>query len=312
MINIGDQLYVNEKWFWDVIGITNDMAIIQIYYIFGYPKPQITRKSFKYPIKDIFIESESMYKNTSIDENKLRKVIGNLIDQILIQDNILESIILEDGSGTAAVSTSSSTGMGAVTSPGISCTPGVPGTSGSDVAVGGKFLGASSPNGFNFIKKYKKRKKTDKKTENFDFEAYNNSQKDKGIIDTRFSKRHIIDMINMGKSLNHKIESEMFTGKKYNNIVKPLGIANYSESVGSIATLNEDEYKTKLIEFISRPYSEEADSTFSNEININKESIINNPVVKIKAYLNRFKNANIEVFNSTSDDFKTTYNLFSE
>ena len=318
MINIGDQLFINNKWYWDVMGISNDMAIIQVYYMYGYPKPQISRTSFKFPIKDMFLEEDNLYKIVSVDETLLKKTIGNLINQILIQDSILESVNEDGGaaaSGVAMASTAVS-GMGAVTSPGSPSTPGVSGTAGSDIAVGGSFLGTYSPAGYNFNTKKKKIKRKPKphneEFTGFDFKKYNDSQKNKGIIDTRWSRRHIKELINLGKKLNKNIQPEELNNSVLPNSWRPVDVIHYDENTQgqTIENLDEDDYKTRLIEFVTKPYNNVADSKLSNEICINKESLINNPIVKIKSYLKRFKEGNEAAFKEASDDFINTYDLF--
>lgn len=306
MIKIGDQLFVNNKWYFDVIGIYGEDLLIQIFYMFGYPKQQITRKAFKINKNLIFIEKENdIYKYVSISENKLKTLIGTLIDQILIQADldlsivVKESIINEDG-GVAVASAGTTTGMGAVVSPGSPTTPGVSGTAGSDTAIV-----TTSSNGFDFDRSLKKKKKTN---EEFDFVKYNNSQKNKEIIDTRFSKKHIKELIAMGKVLNPKIQSTELN-KTIPNSWKPVGVINYNEN-SSIEKMTEDEYKTNFLEFINRIKEDVIDSEISTELIANKEAFIKNPVVKIKDYLNRFYDANIDLFNTATKDFLNSYNLF--
>ena len=306
MIKIGDQLFVNSKWYFDVIGIYGEDLLIQVFYMFGYPKSQITRKTFKINKNLIFIEKENdIFKFVSVSEPKLKLIIGNLINQLLIQTELdfesnSESNINEDG-GVAIASVGTTAGMGAVVSPGSPTTPGVSGTAGSDTAITTNV----SSNGFDFDKK-KKKKKTN---EEFDFVKYNNSQKDKEIIDTRFSRKHIKQLIAMGKVLNPKIQSTELN-KIIPNSWRPVDVINYNENNNTVEKMTEDDYKTNLLEFINRQKDDAIDYEISAELVANKESFIKNPIVKIKDYLNRFYNANIDLFDTATKDFINSYNLF--
>lgn len=127
-ININDQLYVNNKWYFDVTGINDNIIQVRIQY---KENPNINTFIYKKINldKSIFTKVEELqgFTKCEIDEKILKKTIGNLITRIKVEKDY--SFIFEDGGGVAT--SANSGGMGAVVSPGINSTPGVMGTAGS-------------------------------------------------------------------------------------------------------------------------------------------------------------------------------------
>lgn len=130
----GQQLYVNNKWFFDVSNIEGDKLTIRIKY-----KESSDRQYYLYKNilldKNMFTDVKDMidYVSCKIDEKKLKSIIGSLINLLIKEKNPYS--IKED----ASANVSNTAGMGAVSQPGLSGIAGVPGTAGSgDINVGRK------------------------------------------------------------------------------------------------------------------------------------------------------------------------------
>lgn len=157
-INVNDQLYVNNKWYFDVTGINDNIIQVRIQY---KENPNINTFIYKNLNldKSIFTKVEKIHSFTKceIDEKILKKTIGNLITRIKVEKDY--SFIFEDGGGVAT--SANSGGMGAVVSPGINSTPGVMGTAGSgDIST---ILGPSTMYDDTLGKSFKQHEKDKKK-----------------------------------------------------------------------------------------------------------------------------------------------------
>lgn len=123
-VNINDQLYVNNKWYFDVTNINDNILQVRIQY---KENPNINNYIYKhinfdYKLIDKIEKTNGLIYCT-IDEKKLRNVIGNLINRIKVEPNY--SFLFEDGSG------GDGGGFGDISMPGLSGVPGVPGSAGS-------------------------------------------------------------------------------------------------------------------------------------------------------------------------------------
>lgn len=126
-IKPGDQLFINNKWYFDVKSIDGQDIKVRIKYYEGANKDYFLYKVIKLPVslfKDVMLD-KFMVKVT-VSEKDLKHQIGGLIDRLVKENDIMS--IVED--------------MGAVSSPGMSGTPGVPGSAGSGDIV--SFGGSSS------------------------------------------------------------------------------------------------------------------------------------------------------------------------
>lgn len=127
-LKIGDQLFINNKWYFDIVNIDKDSITVRIKYYEGTTKQYYLYKIIKLPIV-IFTNCEKynfIYK-CNIDNIMLKKQIGGLIDRLVKEIDI--NTILENTGG-----------MGAVVSPGLSGTPGLPGSAGSGDISNGNIL----------------------------------------------------------------------------------------------------------------------------------------------------------------------------
>lgn len=127
VITTNDQLYVNNKWYFDVIDINDNIIQVRIQY---KENPNINNFLYKNINLDktIFtkVEEYKTFIKCEVDENKLKQIIGNLISRIKVE--IDYSFVFEDvGVATSA----NSAGMGAVSMPGVNSTPGMTGSAGS-------------------------------------------------------------------------------------------------------------------------------------------------------------------------------------
>ena len=117
MLNPGLQLYVNNKWYFDVFTTDADKTEVRVKY---YESANLTTpryKVVKIPTK-MFNLKETVGDVTycQINEYDLKNTIGSLINRLVKEVDYNK--IYEDG-------------MGAVVSPGINATPGLSGTPGS-------------------------------------------------------------------------------------------------------------------------------------------------------------------------------------
>jgi len=116
-MEIGDQLYVNNKWYFDIMDIKDGTVVIRIKYkenpkkdIFLYRQIALDINLFK------DIKEKSFIKTCNIDVIELKNIIGTLIDRIVKENDI--TAMFEDG-------------MGSVSMAGVNSTPGMLGTAGS-------------------------------------------------------------------------------------------------------------------------------------------------------------------------------------
>lgn len=128
-IKINDQLFVNGKWYFDVIDINENIVQVRVQYKENNDFKDYLYKSINLD-KDLFEKVETIDNtnliNCEIDENKLRRAIGNLMSRLRIEMDY--SFMFEDvGVATAA----NSAGFGDVSMPGINSTPGAEGSAGS-------------------------------------------------------------------------------------------------------------------------------------------------------------------------------------
>jgi hypothetical protein len=115
-LKAGDQLYVNSKWYFDVKDVNDTDIKVRIKYFEGTNKDYYLYKVIKLPVS-LFVEPtvSNFIVNCKVSEKDLKRQIGGLIDRLVKESDI--SKILEE--------------MGAVSSPGLSGTAGVPGSAGS-------------------------------------------------------------------------------------------------------------------------------------------------------------------------------------
>lgn len=123
----GDQLFVNNKWYFDVTEAQDSIIVVRVRY---KENPKVENYIYrtiaieKNLIKDI--TPHSFVKKCKIDERTLRNVLGSLVDRIAKEQDV--TTIFEDASLAGPANTA---GMGAVVMPGINSTPGVMGSFGS-------------------------------------------------------------------------------------------------------------------------------------------------------------------------------------
>jgi hypothetical protein len=119
------QLWVNEKWYMDVLKIENDKVTVQI----KYTEPGAKLNYYKQiTIPNIFknLTQHSYIVKCKVNEKELKKHIGSLINRLTVEKDIVkmfENAVAANGANTA--------GMGAVSMPGLSGVAGVPGAAGS-------------------------------------------------------------------------------------------------------------------------------------------------------------------------------------
>lgn len=134
-ISKGQQLYVNNKWYMDVIDVNDTKVKVRIKYYEGVKKDVYFYKEISLP-KDLFtnLKENEYIVYTKVNQVELKKIIGSLINKLIKEDDITK--MFEDGSVGA--------GMGAVSNPGLSGTPGVVGNAGSGDVSGSVLPGSSN------------------------------------------------------------------------------------------------------------------------------------------------------------------------
>lgn len=116
IFQLGDQLWVNNKWFFDIMSINESDLVVRVKYKESIDRKYELYKQIKLPLDTIQSnESNDMFISIKLDEFKLKKYWGSLVDRLIKTHNPYMFKINED----------------AVSNPGFSGTPGVPGTSGS-------------------------------------------------------------------------------------------------------------------------------------------------------------------------------------
>ncbi len=260
-INVHDQLFVNKKWFFDVIDVTDNKIKIRVKYKENINIPKYLYKTISLP-KALFINvvDNTIYKSCAIEDRKLRLEIGGLVDRIAKEKNIyaviesktvpqliIEDAIIED----AIASVGNTAGMGAVVNPGLSGIPGVPGAFGSgDLAnstFGNKTVGfeKQSPAGLNPL--FKVMSKT----------AFKKKKKKKAFKEAIF--------INSTETINETDTNQILT---------------------------DNDYKLKLYTFLDYPYDRDIEIDIINEISSHRAEFLNATVERIKYYLTSFYKIN--------------------
>ncbi len=123
-----DQLYINSKWYFDVVDVAN-LVTVRVKYSEAIDKGPYIYKNIKIPKEVIKVtEEKNGIKYCKINEIDLKKIIGGLIYRLHKESDL--NYILEDGANAA-----NTAGMGAVSFGTMSGTPGIPGGAGSgDIA----------------------------------------------------------------------------------------------------------------------------------------------------------------------------------
>jgi hypothetical protein len=124
----GNELYVNNKWFFDVISITEASLEVRIKYKEAQNRQYELYKIVKLPIDLVTIEeTKNNLIYCTIDNTKLKTLWGSLVDRIVKESNPYNIKINEDASSDGG----NTVGMGDVSNATLSGTPGVPGGAGS-------------------------------------------------------------------------------------------------------------------------------------------------------------------------------------
>lgn len=162
-MEIGNELYVNNSWYWDIVSIDENKIEVRIKY---KENNTYNYKTIKLP-KELFKDGSKVDNviHINIPKTELKKIIGNLVNRMIKEPNMYD--IFENA---VAASPGNSAGMGAVANPGLSGTPGTTGSAGSGdisghVDFGMQKLPAHNMKHINqIISKSKKKKKKKKKS----------------------------------------------------------------------------------------------------------------------------------------------------
>lgn len=120
-ISLGSQLRVNNKWFFDVVGIndTDKTITVKFFYKEGISRKYVLAKKIALPQSLITItETKDNVVYVKIDETQLKSKWGNIVNYIEKSPDIYKLIESADG-------------MGAVSMPGLSGVVGQTGSAGS-------------------------------------------------------------------------------------------------------------------------------------------------------------------------------------
>lgn len=140
-----DQLFVNNKWYFDVKSVDGQDIKVRMKYFEGPKKDMYIYKVIKLPL-NLFknLEIYNFVIKCVVIEKELKQLIGGLIDRLVREPDITK--IVED--------------MGAVSSPGVNSTPGMMGSAGSgDIgSFGGASVMPSSEFGLEIVPKANRKK----------------------------------------------------------------------------------------------------------------------------------------------------------
>lgn len=155
----GNQLYVNNKWFWDIIETDQDKTKIRVKYKENINSDFYQYKTISVPTRLLNCKQTNNILICTIDEIELKKVIGSLINRFVKELNVYE--IFEN---VVSAGPANSGGMGSVSVPSMSGVAGVPGSSGSGdvsghVVFGLEKIPVQNLKGINTLLKDKKKKR---------------------------------------------------------------------------------------------------------------------------------------------------------
>jgi len=143
-----DQLFVNNKWYFDVLDVESDALKVRLKYYESATKNFYSYKIIKLP-KNLFQNTvvDQFIIKTQVHEPSLKEKIGGLINRLAIEPDVVqfaEKINHQLNEDVAAAGNGG--GMGAVVNPGLSGIPGQIGSFGSgDISTTVKY--ASTKNG---------------------------------------------------------------------------------------------------------------------------------------------------------------------
>lgn len=142
-IQENDQLYINGKWYFDVLSVESDSIKVRLKYYetatknyYSYKVIKLPKNLFQTPTVDNFIV------RCQVHEPSLKQEIGGLINRLAVETDVVAlaekiTALKEDA---AAANGSNTGGMGAVVNPGLSGVPGQIGSFGSgDISTTVKF-----------------------------------------------------------------------------------------------------------------------------------------------------------------------------
>lgn len=147
VIQPNDQLFINNKWYFDVLSVEGDSVKVRLKYNEAPSKKFYTYRTLKLPL-NMFQESvkDQFIVRCKVHEPSLKLQIGGLINRLAIEPDMLqfsESLVKEDVAAAGAGG-----GMGAVVNPGMSGTPGQIGSMGSgDIASPVKYASTKRATG---------------------------------------------------------------------------------------------------------------------------------------------------------------------
>lgn len=236
-IQVSDQLYVNNMWYFDVADVKDSNIVVRIKYKENPKVETYLYKKIALPLEIIKdVREQGLIKYCKIEPMQLRNQIGGLMDRIAKEVDINK--IFEEF------------GMGDVSMSGIASIPGVPGDPGSG-DIGGVFPKNSV--GFQIYSPYMKKSR----------------KKIKTVAGKSIIKQPII-------SLKENNEEE-----------------------------TDNEYKTKVYDFLNYPTDNEYDIKFIHVIDKQRGSFLNCSSDTIKSYFrNLYKLNKSLITNKTSEWFQ--------
>lgn len=260
----GHQIYINNKYFLDVIEISNKLKLRVKY------KENDNDNFFKYTEIDLPLNLFQNCKGNeeygiiycNISNIELKKHIGGLINKMVKEPNIYE--LFENAISSTPGNTA---GMGSVSMPSMSGTPGIPGGSGSGDISG--FLSTGS--------------KSSAHT-HFDFGM---QKLPKG------NKKHLDLFTPKSKSSKKKSKKKQPKTPVFNTL-------NVSENIDiNIDTQTENSYKAELFNFLDLPVNNDYDKYILDAIGKYRNDFKLISSERIKNYL--------KIFYETNKNYLNTY-----
>lgn len=96
----GDELFVNYKFFFDALAVKDNTIELQYFHKSGYPNTEINKGNIALPVDQVgFVEHRGNYVAVKISEKLLKEKLGNVYDNLLVQDDVYHKLMNEEANG---------------------------------------------------------------------------------------------------------------------------------------------------------------------------------------------------------------------
>jgi len=284
----GDQLRVNDKWFFDVTQVEDNQITVRIKYKLSATNNTLVSKEFTLPNTIFLIKSKDNNTNViyvNIDDKNLNKYFGSFKNFLYREEDIYK--LFEDSS---YVSGGSVDGMGALVSP--SAETGGFGSGDIQQVVG--FHTQLSPIATLGLNAFNKKPIKIKKSKSKSTSTSTSKKKLIGLEDLTNNKELIKKFLVSDK------ESKKSEIKLGNGVIKRPSLSIYYNNL-SEAIDDSNLYYQKVFEFLDYPYSDDIDVKLVEAINKERDKFLKVSVDRLKNYLEIFYNSNKSIIEKSSE-----------